>query len=349
VDSNSIMTDARVVYASQSNLYVTTESWNDRPPPGAPESIQSGASTTINDFDISSPTKTVYLGSGSVPGYLLDSYSMSEFQGALRVVSTQTPAWWGPGANSQSYITALRMQDGSLSQIGQVSGLGQGDRVYAVRFVGDTGYVVTFRQVDPLYTVDLSDPTHPQVLGELTLPGYSAYLHPIGDNLLLGIGEDVDPTTNEPTGTQISLFDVSDLKNPKRLQETSLGYGWSEAESDFHAFLWWPPTSLLMIPFQQQALGFKVSRASGIQQLGTVTHQNGNLNYLPSIDRSVVVGDSVLTVSSAGVESSSISSLAPQGWVSFPAAPQGPILPQPVLPVAGGAASPGKAVPATRR
>jgi uncharacterized secreted protein with C-terminal beta-propeller domain len=347
VDSTSIMTDGRIVYASQSNLYVTTESWNDRPLPSAPESIQSGVSTTINVFDISSPTKTVYLGSGSVPGYLLDSYSMSEFQGALRVVSTQTPAWWGPGGSSQSFITALKMQNGSLNQVGQVSGLGQDERVYAVRFVGDTGYVVTFRQVDPLYTVDLSDPTHPQVLGELTLPGYSAYLHPIGDNLLLGIGQDVDPATNEPTGTQISLFDVSDLKNPKRLQETSLGRGWSEAESDFHAFLWWPTTSLLMVPFQQQALGFKVNRASGIQQLGTVTHQNGNLNYLPQINRSVIVGDSVLTVSDAGVESSAISTLAPQGWVSFPAAPSGPILPGPISPFAGtGAASTGKAVPA---
>jgi uncharacterized secreted protein with C-terminal beta-propeller domain len=337
VDSTSIMTDGRIVYASQSNLYVTTESWNDRPLPSAPESIQSGASTTINVFDISSPTKTVYLGSGFVPGYLLDSYSMSEFQGALRVVSTQTPAWWGPGASSQSFITDLRMQNGSLNQIGQVSGLGQDERVYAVRFVGNTGYVVTFRQVDPLYTVDLSDPTHPQVLGQLILPGYSAYLHPIGDNLLLGIGQDVDPTTNEPTGTQISLFDVSDLKNPKRLQEASLGRGWSEAESDFHAFLWWPATSLLMVPFQQQALGFHVNRAAGIQQLGTVTHQNGNLNYLPQINRSVVVGDSVLTVSDAGVESSSISTLAPQGWVSFPAVPTGPIVSVPTVTSSTGA------------
>ena len=121
VDSTAIMTDARIVYASQSNLYVDDRVVG-RPARSRARrtSIQSGVSTTINVFDISSPTKTVYLGSGSVPGFLLDSYSMSEFQGVLRVVSTQTPAWWGPGANSQSFLTTLKMQNGSLGQVGQV-------------------------------------------------------------------------------------------------------------------------------------------------------------------------------------------------------------------------------------
>jgi uncharacterized secreted protein with C-terminal beta-propeller domain len=331
------------VYASQSHLFVTTESWADRPPAGAPESIQPGVSTTINMFDISSPTKTTYLGSGTVPGFLLDQWSLSDFQGVLRVVSTQTPAWWGPGANSQSFLTTLKMQDGSLTQVGQVGGLGQGERVYAVRYVGNTGYVVTFRQVDPLYTLDLSDPAHPQVMGELTIPGYSSYLHPIGDNLLLGIGMNVDDQTNEPVGTQISLFDVSDLRHPTRLQEATLGQGWSEATSDFHAFLFWPKTSLLVVPFQQQALGFTVNRAAGIKQVGSVTHQNGSLAYAPAIHRSAVIGDSVVTVSDAGLESSSLSALVGQGWVSFPAAPQPVPQPGPVEigPATAGTVSPG--------
>jgi hypothetical protein len=118
------------------------------------------------------------------------------------------------------------------------------------------------------------------------------------------------------------------------LQEATLGQGWSEATSDFHAFLFWPQTSLLVVPFQQQAVGFTVKRAAGIQQLGSVTHQNGSLGYAPSIHRSAVIGDSVVTVSDAGLESSSLSTLAPQGWVSFPAAPQPVPLPVP-LPGAG--------------
>jgi hypothetical protein len=339
VDSTAVMTDAQIVYASQSSLYVATEPWALRPLPAAPESPQTGVSTTIDMFDISDPTKTTYVGSGTVPGYLLDQWSMSEFQGVLRVVSTQTPAWWGAGPDSQSYLTTLSAQNGSLVQLGQVGGLGQGERVYAVRFAGNDGYVVTFRQVDPLYTLDLSDPAHPQVLGELLLPGYSAYLHPIGDNLLLGVGSDVDPTTNEPTGTQVSLFDVSDLAHPALLQHATLGQGWSEATSDHHAFLFWPQTSLAVLPFQQSAVGMKVSRATGILQVGTVTHPNGSLGYTPTIRRSVVVGDSLLTVSDAGVESSSLATLAGQGWVSFPAPTPVPV-PAPIEPgpiVGGGA------------
>jgi len=151
-------------------------------------------------------------------------------------------------------------------------GLGKGERVYSVRFVGNTAYVVTFRQVDPLYTVDLTDPAHPTILGELKIAGYSAYLHPIGEDLLLGVGQAIDETTGRPGGTQISIFDVADLRNPKLLHRAPLGPGWSEAESDHHAFLFWQKTGLVVIPFVQQAAGFRVSRAGGIVDLGRIDH-----------------------------------------------------------------------------
>jgi uncharacterized secreted protein with C-terminal beta-propeller domain len=340
VNSVAVMTDGRIVYASQTSLYVSTESWADRPSPETPTVAPTDVTTTINKFDISDPTKTVYMGSGTVPGYLLDQWSMSEFQGVLRVVSTDSPAWWTDGGtDSQTYVTTLGQGDGGLVQEGQVGGLGQGDRVYAVRFVGNAGYVVTFKQVDPLYTLDLSDPANPKVVGEVTIPGYSSYLHPIGDNLLLGIGQDVDPTTNEPTGTQVSLFDVSDLAHPTRLYHYALGQGWSEAESDHHAFLYWPATGLVVVPFGQQAVAMHVSRATGITELGRIVQTQANSSTLPSIDRSVVVGSSLLTVSDAGVEASGLTSLATLGWAAFPlvSPPTGPItLPTPLLPNAGG-------------
>ena len=165
-----------------------------------------------------------------------------------------------------------------------------------MRFVGDTGYVVTFRQVDPLYTLDLSQPERPRVLGELKIPGYSAYLHPIGEDLLLGVGQDVDEKSGRPLGTQLSLFDVSDLRKPTRLHTQHLGLGWSEAEYDHHAFLYWPRTGLVMIPFEQRAVGFRVGRARGIDPLGRVEHDAG----ATPIRRSLVVRDSVLTVSENG-------------------------------------------------
>jgi uncharacterized secreted protein with C-terminal beta-propeller domain len=335
VDSVGVMTDGRIVYASPTSLYVSTESWASRPDPSTPTQAPSSVTTTIHKFDISDPTKTVYLGSGSVQGYLLNQWSLSEFQGVLRVVSTDAPAWWGSGgSDTQSYLTTFQQGGGGLVQAGRVSGLGQGEKVYAVRMIGNAGYVVTFKQVDPLYTIDLSDPANPQVLGQLTIPGYSAYLHPINDNLLLGIGQNVDPQTNEPTGTQVSLFDVSDLKHPTLLYRSALGQGWSAAESDHHAFLYWPATGLVVVPFGQQAVGMRVSRTTGITELGRIVQTEANLSSLPQINRSVVVGSSLLTVSDAGVKASGLSSLASLGWAGFPT-PTPPPVPLP-YPMPGG-------------
>jgi uncharacterized secreted protein with C-terminal beta-propeller domain len=336
VNSTGVMTDGRIVYASPTSLYVATESWASRPLPATPQDAPPKVSTLIHAFDISDQSKTTYLGSGSVPGYLLSQWSLSDFQGVLRVVSTDTPAWWGDGSgDSQSFLTTFRAGGGKLNQVGQLGGLGQGERVYAVRFIGNDAYVVTFKQVDPLHTIDVSDPAHPKLLGMLTIPGYSAYLHPIGDNLLLGIGQDVG-ANNEPTGTQISLFDVSDLAHPTRIAHASLGQGWSAAESDHHAFLYWPATGLVMVPFGQQAVGMHVTK-SGIDEIGRIVQTDARSSSLPQILRSLVVRGAVLTVSDQGVEASDLKTLAGLGWAAFPT-------PTPVpIPVDGGPAVSGAA------
>jgi uncharacterized secreted protein with C-terminal beta-propeller domain len=317
IDSVAVMTDGRIVYASPESLYVATERWLDRPDPAKPMTDKNGAQTQIHKFDISSPQRTQYRGSGSVSGYLLSQWSLSEYKGVLRVVSTESPAWWGAGGETESFLTTLRASGGALVQVGRIGGLGKGERVYAVRFVGDTGYVVTFRQIDPLYTVDLSLPERPRVLGELKIPGYSAYLHPIGEDLLLGVGQDATEE-GRPTGTQLSLFDVSDLRRPTRLHTEHLGLGWSEAESDHHAFLYWPRTGLVVIPFEQRAVGYRVGRVRGIDPAGRIEHEAGKPGWTPGVRRSMVVRDSVLTVSDAGVKSSSLATLAERGWAAFP-------------------------------
>jgi len=322
VSSSAVMTDARIVYASPESLYVATERWADRPEPGAPTEEQEGVATAIHKFDISSPLRAQYVGSGRVPGYLLSQWSLSEHKGVLRVVSTDAPAWWGPGRESESFLTTLRHRDGALVTAGRIGGLGKGERVYAVRFVGDVGYVVTFRQIDPLYTVDLADPDRPRVLGELKIPGYSAYLHPIGENLLLGVGQDATDE-GRSLGTQLSVFDVSDLRRPTRLHKASLGLGWSEAESDHHAFLFWPRAGVVVIPFEQRGVAFRVGRARGIDELGRIDHAPEN-RWAAGIRRSLVVGDSVLTVSEAGVMSSSLATLVERGWAAFPSPAQKP-------------------------
>ena len=251
VQSDALMADAQVVYGSLDSLYVATERWI---PPATPaDELPATQLTQIDRFDASVPDRTTFVASGVAPGYLLNQFSLSESSGYLRVASTSSPDWWDgevPQAPSQSYVTVLATEGSQLVPVGQVAGLGSGQKIYSVRFVGDTGYVVTFRQVDPLYTLDLSDPTRPRVAGQLELEGYSSYLHPLSGKLLLGVGQDVG-ATNEPSGAMLELFDVSDPSSPKLIQKTTLGEGSSsQVQYDHHAFLYWPPTNLAVLPLE---------------------------------------------------------------------------------------------------
>ena len=189
-----------------------------------------------------------------------------------------------------------------------MGGLGKGERVYAVRFIGDAGYVVTFRQVDPLYVLDLSAPSRPRVRGELKILGYSAYLHPVGDGLLLGIGQDATAGGARARDAGVTLRRLRNPAAPRRLDAFALGKGWSEAEQDHHAFLWWPRTGLAVLPVQAYddrpfvgALGLRVRRSDGITEAGRVSHPDRDRVRQPvgspgtPVRRSVVVGEALYT------------------------------------------------------
>jgi uncharacterized secreted protein with C-terminal beta-propeller domain len=321
VDADAIFTTGDTVYASPSSLYVATQRYE----------VQ-GANTSIHRFDITDPDRTRYAGSGMVPGTLLNQFSLSEDKGILRAAST---VGWGP--EGESKVTTLAAEGGRLVQRGQVGGLGFGERIYAVRFLGDVGYVVTFRQTDPLYTVDLSDPARPRVRGELKIPGYSAYLHPIGEDLLLGVGQEAN-ADGRVQGLQLSLFDVSDLAQPRRLQKAQLGDRWSHsaAEWDHHAFLWWPATKLAMLPMASDAfsgaVGFRVARAGGIAEVGRISHPAAG-SWTPPVDRAVVVGDRVFTLSPLGVKANGLEGFAERGWAAFPQPPTPPCCKEGPVPV----------------
>ncbi len=352
-DTTALMADAQVVYGSSTSLYVATQKWLD--PRLAVDRLPSAESTVINRFDVSDPTRTTLVGSGVVSGYLLNQFSLSEYKGFLRVATTSRPVWWpgGPAVASESAVTVLGPGGGGvLAPVGRVSGLGAGQQIYSVRFVDDTGYVVTFRQVDPLYTIDLRVPSAPRVAGQLELAGYSAYLHPISPGLLLGIGQDVG-SGNEPSGTQVELFDVSNPSAPRLVQRTTLGGGSSsEVQYDHHAFLFWPPTGLAVLPVQIYpsqpvpvsgsgvvapapavapspgfvgAIGYHVD-GSGIAEVGRIAHAAVG-GYAPAIRRSIVVGQRLFTISTAGVLASDLTSLSPAGFAAFPTAtvPPGPV------------------------
>lgn len=168
---------------------------------------------------------------GEVPGHLLNNFSMDEYQGNLRIASTIGSRWGSfAGIGSGQSVSDVTILNKNLNFVGSVKDLGKTEQIYSVRFVEDKGYVVTFRQTDPFYILDLSNPASPKMTGELKIPGYSSYLHPLDATHILGIGM-------ESNKVKISLFDVSNKTNPIELDKYSLDEYWSEVSNNYHAFL----------------------------------------------------------------------------------------------------------------
>ena len=321
LDSDSLMTDAQTIYASKRSLFVAAERWFDPTVSDPNQEVEAGRFTAIHRFAIDDPQSSEYRASGQVRGFVLNQFALSEHDGVLRVATTDQPPWRANAEQreSESFVTVLDEQDNQLQEVGRVGGLGRGERIFAVRFLGEKGYVVTFRQVDPLYTLDLSNPQNPAVRGELKILGFSSYLHPIGGDLLLGLGQDANEQ-GQAQGTQLSLFDVSDLSDPRRLHQYSLGESTSSAaEYDHRAFLYWAPTNLTVVPLSAYrpedsfngAVGFRVEREKGISPLGSAEHEGG------TIMRSLVANGHLLTVSDRGVLASRLDTLAPVSFAGF--------------------------------
>ncbi|WP_329090078.1 beta-propeller domain-containing protein [Streptosporangium sp. NBC_01469] len=303
------------------------------PPTATPE--QPPEETEVHRFDITAAGAPRYVASGKVPGRLLNQYSLSEYEGHLRVATTSTaaqdtstaPPTAAPDTSSAVYV----LDADTLARTGEVGGLGRGERIYSVRFIGPVGYVVTFKQVDPLYTLDLRDPAAPRRTGELKITGYSAYLHPAGDGRLIGVGQEASEE-GRTLGTQVSLFDVSDPANPRRLSQMFQKDSGSEAEWDPHAFLYWAKTGMAVLPLSSwtgteqtngTALVLKIDD-SAVTRTGTVVHprpkpaENDRVSpYDPGIRRSVVIGDSLWTVSDLGLKVSDMKDLADRAWIPF--------------------------------
>ncbi len=257
-DRLAVLSNGQTVYASTDRLTIATQSYPvfDWRTGEVVDGEDDEVSVKLHNFDTTVAGATDYVASGAVAGHLLSQYSLSEYDGYLRVATTEGSQWWGSDEDSESSVTVLDEVDGALVPVGQVGGLGKGERIFAVRFLGDVGYVVTFEQIDPLYTIDLSEPTAPTVLGELKIPGFSTYLHPLGDGLLLGVGQDATDE-GRTTGAQVSSFDVSDLTNPLRVDQRMLssqlpegteGSSYSTVEWDPLAFTWWAPTRTAFVP-----------------------------------------------------------------------------------------------------
>jgi len=354
-EADHIVGNWPLVYSSQDTLIITENAWdwwwfwgND----GIDEA------TNIHSFDISESGETKYSGSGRVEGTIQNQFSISEHEDVVRVATTtgQWGRWWMENPEPmESHVITLSLTENSttgqsnLLEIGRVDGIAYNETIWSARFVEDRAYIVTFQNMDPLWTIDLSNQSSPRIMGELEVPGVSTYIHPLSDEAILTIG--LGPA-DEETGlgldwghTRLSLFNVSNFSDPQLTQTLSLSpvenpdegwsWAWSEATWEHKAFQYWEPKGMLAIPMNTYRYDYYYDDAghyhydydwvsklmivnvteSGLELHGEVNHsqfyETDENHWWSSynIRRSIFMGDYIYAISHGGISVTHLDSL----------------------------------------
>ncbi len=298
-DSATVFGNVYTVYASTDNIYLVGQEWSE-----------TGDTATIHKLALGADI--TWQASGEVPGQVLNQFSLDEHGDQFRIATTEND--WSDGRNhTENHLFVMTQQGDTLNVVGDVS-MAPDERIFSARFFDDHAFVVTFRQIDPLFAIDLTDPRDPQIMGELKVTGFSSYLHPVGDDHLLAIGRDADEN-GRVNGLQVSLFDVSDLNNPSLVDSYLItpegGWSWSAAEWDHHAFAYFAESGVLSVPVeggryvepacdgdelcwpewrhQSEFWVLQVDLSAGFSLLGQVAHDTTAL-------RSLRINDTLFTV-----------------------------------------------------
>ena len=284
-----------------------------------------------------------HVASGSVPGHALNQFSMDEHNGFFRIATTTGELFWNDELKSANHVYVL---DEKLHIVGRLEDLAPGERIYSARFMGERAYLVTFKKIDPLFVLDLSQPSNPRILGKLKIPGYSDYLHPYDENHIIGIGKETMEAEEGDfawyQGMKLAIFDVSDVTRPKEKAKVIIGDRGTDsyALNDHKAFLFNRERGLLVIPVLlaeidetqypegvppftygdftfQGAYVFDVD-VDGFALKGRVTHLKGDellksgyyFDSSASIKRSLYIGDVLYTVSDRTVKMNQLTDLS---------------------------------------
>ncbi|MFC7786147.1 beta-propeller domain-containing protein [Rossellomorea sp. GCM10028870] len=329
------------VYMSKNNLYVAVEKYNE-------DAMKkwTSSNTEIYKFSVSDG-KIEYASSGQVEGRVLNQFSMDEHKGYFRIATTKGEVWNSDSPSSN----ALYILDENMKNVGEVTDLARGEQIYSVRFMGDKAYMVTFKQVDPLFVIDTADPKAPKVLGELKIPGFSTYLHPIDEHHLIGFGFDTkvvhdDKATNEEPrivrqGMKISLFDITDFQQPKETDTEIIGGQGTHSYllDDHKALLHEPSRNLYGFPISvyhekegsrheldfdyQGAILYEITPEKGIVLKSQLTEEeNKHKEYYEQwedqIQRLLYIDDQLYTVSHKRVTAYSLDDFIKENAIDLP-------------------------------
>lgn len=352
VKRTAILGNGENVYASLHNLYVATTDWNYAWSAASPSSTEQ---TRVYRFAFDGNGAT-FQTQGVVPGHVLNQYSMDENASAFRIATTGGQPW-NENAQPSNNLYVLNLD---LARVGGIEKIAPGETIYSARFLGDRAYLVTFAAVDPLFVVDLADARNPKILGQLKIPGYSKYLHPYDATHVIGFGKEVDASIDADKihtpgavyytaiqGVKISLFDVSDVSNPREMYKTVIGDRGSESPvlENPKALLFEKDRNLMALPVLvtkrpagsapsadanpvfQGAYVYDVSLAKGFTLKGTITHNDDPSVFQKAgsewydqdkdVSRIVRINDSLLTISRGEVKRNAIGGLQEEGKVEL--------------------------------
>ncbi|MGN0446964.1 MAG: beta-propeller domain-containing protein [Acutalibacteraceae bacterium] len=286
VNTISILGGGDSVYCTKNNLYVSKQNYD----------YDTGDNVTdIYRFSLDGENIT-YEAVGSVKGYTNNQYSFDEYNGILRVATTYY------SYQKDVDVSSIYALNSDLEVIGKLEDIAFDEQIKSVRFMGDVGYIVTFRNTDPLFTLDLADPTSMSVIGEVKLPGFSAYLHPVGEGLVAGVGYDGTEEDVDFNKIKVSLFDVSDLKNPKEVSNFIIENAYTNVIDDPKAFLYYPEENYIGIPVNHYSqtngggdvLSYKLLKIENGEISSHIgfTHGTGYSNYF----RGTYIGNMLYTI-----------------------------------------------------
>ena len=285
--TQSVLGGTYTVYCNTKNIITAGYSKDDK--------------TNITRYSLNDG-KIEFIASGEIKGSLLNQFSIDEFDGNFRFVTTLSKGIETKHDKYVSYkienINALYILNSDLKQIGAIENLAPDERVYSVRFMGEIAYFVTFRQVDPLFSADLSDPNNPKIIGKLKIPGFSSYMFPYGEGKLLGIGQDADEKTGRTNGVKLSMFDINDPANVTESAKLILDSNYSDSLHNHKA---------IIVDYKRNIIGFSVYVDDG-SEYRMFKFENGEFIELAKLDlgyssdtRGLYIGNEFYVVSNDSV------------------------------------------------